>query len=136
MGRHFPIGVLMGANVSAEVAKGEFCESTLACDFGHLSNERARLAFNDEESFRVQHIHDVAGAEVAGALKNVVAVSTFVSLSHIRSTVFQVCVYVVESNFCFQIVPCFMPHSAWCRIHRWVRNGGKHKVCSSENWFD
>lgn len=76
MGRNFPIGVLMGANVANEVSQGEFCESTLACDFGHLTNERTRLVFHDEESFRVQHIHDVAGAEVSGALKNVVAVSS------------------------------------------------------------
>jgi glycerol-3-phosphate dehydrogenase (NAD+) len=67
------VSVLMGANVADEVARGKFCETTIASrDPRH--GEIFKLLF-ENSSFRVEVIDDVVGTELCGALKNIVAVA-------------------------------------------------------------
>jgi len=65
------VSVLMGANVANEVARDEFCESTVG--YRKEANGRAWQRVFDCPTFRVSKIKDVAGVELCGALKNVVA---------------------------------------------------------------
>eukprot|EP00658_Telonema_sp_P-2_P032808 TRINITY_DN24202_c0_g1_i3.p1 TRINITY_DN24202_c0_g1~~TRINITY_DN24202_c0_g1_i3.p1 ORF type:complete len:373 (+),score=109.30 TRINITY_DN24202_c0_g1_i3:16-1134(+) len=65
--------VLMGANVANEVARGEFCEATI----GSRIERNGRLfeqLFNTS-SFRISTVNDLAGVEMCGAIKNVVALA-------------------------------------------------------------
>ena len=67
------VSVLMGANVADEVARGHFCETTIASrDPEH--RRLFKLLF-DSPSFQVQTVEDVVGTELCGALKNIVAVA-------------------------------------------------------------
>ncbi len=61
------MSVLMGANIAMDVAKGDFCESTIGC----RSEEQGRVLktiFNTE-TFRINVVKDVAAVELCGALK-------------------------------------------------------------------
>jgi len=65
------MSVLMGANVANEVAKGDFAEATIGCPNPEQGLKWCKL-FNTPD-FAVTAAPDVAGAELCGALKNVIA---------------------------------------------------------------
>mmetsp|Transcript_54523 Transcript_54523/g.90402 ORF Transcript_54523/g.90402 Transcript_54523/m.90402 type:complete len:370 (+) Transcript_54523:30-1139(+) len=65
------VAVLMGANVANEVARDEFCESTVG--YADEANGATWQQLLDCPTFRIGKINDVAGVELCGALKNVVA---------------------------------------------------------------
>jgi len=65
------VGVLMGANVANEVADGQFCEATLGLE--SRKHQDVLVKVFDSASFRVSAVDDIAGVELCGALKNVVA---------------------------------------------------------------
>jgi len=65
------MSVLMGANVANEVAKGDFAEATIGTTSKADGLKWCKL-FNTGD-FSVTAVEDVAGAELCGALKNVVA---------------------------------------------------------------
>jgi glycerol-3-phosphate dehydrogenase (NAD+) len=67
------VAVLMGANVADQVARDELCEATLGVS--HPSLTPVLLPLFDRACFRVRAVSDVAGVEVCGALKNVVALA-------------------------------------------------------------
>jgi len=65
------VSVLMGANVANEVARDEFCESTVG--YADATNGATFQRLFDCPTFRIGTTNDVAGTELCGALKNVVA---------------------------------------------------------------
>lgn len=71
--RDSPVAVLSGPTFAHEVAKGLPTAVTLACEDKALAETlRDRLAL---PSFRIYTSDDVAGAEVGGAIKNVLAIA-------------------------------------------------------------
>lgn len=67
------VGVIMGANVANEVARGDFSEATVAMKDPENA-ELFRLLF-DAPRFAIQTTADVEGVELCGALKNIVALA-------------------------------------------------------------
>lgn len=61
----------MGANVANEVAQDQFCEATIGCVDGPSAAQWKKLF--DTPVFKINTVPDVAGVELCGALKNVVA---------------------------------------------------------------
>ena len=64
----------MGANIAADVYKDKFSEGTIGCKDIEGRGGLLQAAFG-RRTFRVRVIADVEGAEMAGTLKNVVALA-------------------------------------------------------------
>eukprot|EP00937_MAST-01D_sp_MAST-1D-sp2_P003777 g3777.t1 len=64
--------VLMGANVANEVAKDQFCETTIGYKVPEHGAALQRLFHTP--CFRVRTVQDTVGVELCGALKNIVAI--------------------------------------------------------------
>lgn len=70
---HAPIAVLSGPSFAHEVAAGQPTALTLACDDDAVGEAlAARLA---RPAFRLYRSNDVVGAEIGGAVKNVLAIA-------------------------------------------------------------
>jgi len=72
-----PVAVLTGPSHAEEVARGLPASVVVACDDASLA-ERAQRAFSSE-AFRVYTSGDSVGAELAAALKNVIALAAGIS---------------------------------------------------------
>jgi glycerol-3-phosphate dehydrogenase (NAD(P)+) len=68
-----PAGVLTGPNLSKEILSGHAAAAVIALSDEHMA-ERLQLVFGVEH-YRVYTNTDVVGCEIAGALKNVIAVA-------------------------------------------------------------
>jgi glycerol-3-phosphate dehydrogenase (NAD+) len=65
------VSVLCGANIANEVARGGFSEATIGYKDKDVGELWKKLFHST--TFRINTVDDVAGVEVCGALKNVVA---------------------------------------------------------------
>jgi glycerol-3-phosphate dehydrogenase (NAD(P)+) len=69
-----PVGVLTGPNLAQEILSGHAAATVVAFSDDHIARELQRIFAND--LFRVYTNPDVVGCEIAGALKNVVAIAS------------------------------------------------------------
>ena len=69
-----PVGVLTGPNLAQEILAGHAAATVVAFSDGHIARELQKVFAG--ELFRVYTNPDVVGCEIAGALKNVVAIAS------------------------------------------------------------
>lgn len=67
-----PCGCLMGANIANEIARGDFCESTLA--FPDPVKAQIWRQLFQNENFSIDITDDIVTQQLSGTLKNVVAI--------------------------------------------------------------
>ncbi|MCJ9430598.1 NAD(P)H-dependent glycerol-3-phosphate dehydrogenase [Kordiimonas marina] len=68
-----PVAVLSGPTFAAEVARGMPCALTLACADREVGDKLVQAL--GQPTFRPYYDHDVVGAQVGGAVKNVLAIA-------------------------------------------------------------
>jgi glycerol-3-phosphate dehydrogenase (NAD+) len=73
---HIKCGGLMGANIANDIAACDFCESTLVAPIpGDAASADAWLRILDCAYFHVETLADIAGQQLFGTLKNVIAIA-------------------------------------------------------------
>jgi glycerol-3-phosphate dehydrogenase (NAD(P)+) len=77
-GRAGPVAVLTGPNLAREVAEGQPAASVVACEDLDAATLLQRLFMT--HMFRVYTNPDVVGCEIAGALKNVIAIAVGIAV--------------------------------------------------------
>jgi len=68
---HIPCGAMMGANIANDIAKEEFCESTIAFDDPSLGQRWFPLINNSY--LRIKIIDDLCLQQLCGTVKNIIA---------------------------------------------------------------
>ncbi|GJQ10964.1 hypothetical protein GpartN1_g2755.t1 [Galdieria partita] len=68
---NIPMCALSGANIANEIAAEKFCETTIG--YENLEDGELMKELFHDDMFRVGLVKDVAGVQVCGALKNVIA---------------------------------------------------------------
>ncbi len=69
-----PVAVLSGPTFAIEVARGQPCALTLACENDNIASEVAAMIATP--MFRPYQSSDIVGAQIGGAVKNVLAIAT------------------------------------------------------------
>jgi len=67
------IAVLSGPNIAKEVLAGVPSASVIACNRARVAQKLQALL--STQTFRIYHHHDIAGVELGGALKNIIAIA-------------------------------------------------------------
>lgn len=73
-----PVAVLTGPNLASEIAAGQPAASVVAIDDAVIAHALQELF--STPSFRVYTNHDVVGCEIAGVVKNVIAIASGIAM--------------------------------------------------------
>ncbi|KAI5512423.1 glycerol-3-phosphate catabolic process [Trichomonas vaginalis G3] len=65
-------GSLMGANIANEIARGDFCESTLA--FPDIPERDTWKQLFDSPKFKISCTNDIVTQQLSGTMKNIIAI--------------------------------------------------------------